>query len=285
MNIAFIGTGVMGSPIVRHLAHHHTITVFNRTTKKATPLLDVAKIADSMKDAIGDAKVVFTMLGGPNDVMQVYREIFLYAQPNTILIDLTTSSPSLAINLFKQGLDHKLHLLDAPVTGGEHGAIQGTLTIMVGGNKVIFDQVLPLLNIFGKRVIYAGPTGNGQHTKMANQIAIAGTLVSLAEALTYAKTKHLDLHQALEVISGGAASSYSAMHYGKKMIEKDFKATFYVKHFLKDLTIAVEESTLSLPILQNVKKAFEVLNEFAPELGVQSVIEIIDRISYKEETE
>jgi 3-hydroxyisobutyrate dehydrogenase len=285
MNIAFIGTGVMGSPIVRHLANHHSVTVFNRTTKKATPLLDVAKIAGSIKDAIEDASVVFTMLGGPNDVMQVYREIFLFAQPNTILVDLTTSSPSLAINLFKQGFDHQLHLLDAPVTGGEHGAIQGTLTIMVGGDKVIFDKMLPLLNIFGKRVMYAGASGNGQHTKMANQIAIAGTLVSLAEALTYSKTKQLDLHQVLDVISGGAASSYSAIHYGKKMIEKDFKATFYVKHFLKDLTIAVEESTLSLPILQNVKKAFEILNEFAPELGVQSVIEIIDRISYKEETE
>jgi 3-hydroxyisobutyrate dehydrogenase len=285
MNIAFIGTGVMGSPIVRHLANHHTVTVFNRTTKKATSLLDVAKVSGSIQDTITDADVVFTMLGGPNDVIQVYREIFLYAQPNTILIDLTTSSPSLAINLFKQGLDHHLYLLDAPVTGGEHGAIQGTLTIMVGGDKAIFEQALPLFNIFGKKVIYTGESGNGQHTKMANQIAIAGALVSLAEALTYSKAKQLDLHQVLDVISGGAASSYSAIHYGKKMIEKDYKATFYVKHFLKDLTIAVQESTLSLPILHNVKKAFEILNDFSPELGVQSVIEIIDRISYKEETE
>jgi 3-hydroxyisobutyrate dehydrogenase-like beta-hydroxyacid dehydrogenase len=163
-------------------------------------------------------------------------------------------------------------MLDAPVTGGEKGAKAKTLTLMVGGDEVVLNRVKPILEIFGKSIVYLGGAGQGQHGKMANQIAISGALVSLAEALTYAKAKHLNLEQVLSIITSGAAASYSATAYGQKMIDGDNTATFYVKHYLKDLTIALSEANLNLPILETIKELFAALNKTDAESGVQSII-------------
>jgi 3-hydroxyisobutyrate dehydrogenase len=279
MKIGFIGTGVMGSHMVMHLSQHHQLTIFNRRLEKAHRLKSFAQIALTLNEAIIGQDIIMTMLGTPQDVSDVFSQILLDAQPGTIWIDLTTSSPSLASKLSLQAASKGVIALDAPVTGGEKGAKNHTLTIMVGGDLITFEKMKPLLELIGQTILYSGKSGSGQHTKMANQIAIAGTLVSLAESLTYAQQHNLDLQQALQVIQSGAASSYSALHYGAKMIQGDWAATFYLKHFLKDLNIAITESPTPLPIAMQVKKMLETLVDQYGEEGVQAIIK-----SYNEST-
>jgi 3-hydroxyisobutyrate dehydrogenase len=197
MNIGFIGTGVMGGPIALHLSQMHRVTVYNRSTMKALRLGNGVKVVKTIAAAMIDQDIVFTMVGTPDDVRQIYRPFIPKLKPGTICVDLTTSSPTLAIELYRLGKQYGIHILDAPVTGGEKGAKEKTLTIMVGGDEVIFHKVKPLFEIFSKSILYLGESGQGQHAKMANQIAISGALVSLAEALTYAKNKNLNLDQVL----------------------------------------------------------------------------------------
>jgi 3-hydroxyisobutyrate dehydrogenase len=273
MNILWIGTGVMGSIMIKHLLPYHRLTAYNRRIEKAKGIDPRIHVSTNLVNDIKNQDIIITMLGTPNDVREIYTLLLQHGKPKTILIDLTTSSPVLAATLYQEAKAKHLSLLDAPVTGGKKGAIEKSLTIMVGGDFSTYETVLPLLNLLGKNILYMGNAGMGQHAKMANQIAIAGQLIGLAEALSYATEKHLDLKQVLTILSSGAAQSYSVTHYGPKMLEKDWSATFYLKHFLKDLTIALASSAHPLPMVDQVKKTLLSLVDRYGEQGVQTIIQ------------
>jgi 3-hydroxyisobutyrate dehydrogenase len=273
MNILWVGTGVMGSVMIKHLLPFHHLTAYNRRVEKATSIDPRIHVSTNLVDDIKNQDVIFTMLGTPEDVKEIYALILRHSKPKTILIDLTTSSPVLAATLYKQAKAKGLNILDAPVTGGKKGAMEKSLTIMVGGDILIYETALPLFNLLGKNILYMGEAGMGQHAKMANQIAIAGQLIGLAEALSYATEKNLDLKKVLAILATGAAQSYSVTHYGPKMLEKDWSATFYLKHFLKDLSIAVASSLQPLPMVEQVKKTLLSLVNRYGEQGVQSIIQ------------
>jgi 3-hydroxyisobutyrate dehydrogenase len=273
MNILWIGTGVMGSIMIKHLLPYHRLTAYNRRIEKAKAIDPRIHVSTDLVNDIKNQDIIITMLGTPNDVREIYTLLLQHGKPKTILIDLTTSSPVLAATLYQEAKAKHLSLLDAPVTGGKKGAIEKSLTIMVGGDFSTYETVLPLLNLLGKNILYMGNAGMGQHAKMANQIAIAGQLIGLAEALSYATEKHLDLKQVLTILSSGAAQSYSVTHYGPKMLEKDWSATFYLKHFLKDLTIALASSAHPLPMIEQVKKTLLSLVDRYGEQGVQTIIQ------------
>ncbi len=273
MKVLFIGTGVMGKPMALHLAKNGVdVTVYNRTYEKALELKPNVKVEKDLLEAIKDKDLIFSIVGYPKDVKEVYETIIPLVKKGTILVDMTTSSPTLAKELFNLANKHQVHLLDAPVTGGDLGAINATLSIMVGGNEEIFEKVLPYFNMMGKTITYMGLPGSGQHMKLANQIVIAGNLMGVAEGITYAKDKQLDLNKFLDVIIGGSANSWQASVNGKKMIVNDFKPGFYIKHFLKDLRLALEEFNLTkLPILETTEKILTFLQELENE-GTQAVI-------------
>jgi 3-hydroxyisobutyrate dehydrogenase-like beta-hydroxyacid dehydrogenase len=273
MKILWIGTGVMGSNMIKHLLPFHQVTAFNRRIEKATSIDPRLEVTTNLVDAINHQDMILTMLGTPADVKEIHTLLIREGKPTTTLIDFTTSSPDLAATLYQQAKAKDMNLLDAPVTGGKKGAIEKSLTIMVGGDRPVYEAALPLFNILGKNIFYMGKAGMGQHAKMANQIAIAGQLVGLAEALSYATEKNLDLTQVLAILSSGAASSYSVTHYGPKMLEKDWSATFYLKHFLKDLSIALANSLQPLPVVEQVKKTLTSLVDRYGEQGVQSIIQ------------
>ncbi|MFP4177787.1 MAG: NAD(P)-dependent oxidoreductase [Acholeplasmataceae bacterium] len=276
MRIAWIGTGVMGTPMAINLSDAgHEVVAYNRTHEKARALEPDIRAYSDLAACVKDRDVVFTMVGYPGDVEEVYETILAAASPQTILIDMTTSSPSLARTIYERAGKRNLFSLDAPVTGGDLGAREATLSIMVGGDEDVFKRALPLFEILGETVTYMGGAGMGQDMKLTNQTVIAGNIAGIAEALTYASQKGIDLDRALKVINGGSASSWQARINGRKMVDKDYKPGFYVKHFLKDLKLVLaEKKDLSLPVLERVTKAHEVLaeNGFA-DLGTQSFIE------------
>lgn len=274
MKIAFIGTGVMGAPMALHLANNgYDVNVYNRTSSKAKALEPKVKAFDSLEACVKDADIVFTIVGYAKDVEDVFEVLINTCKEGTILVDMTTSSPTLAKKIAQSTSKHIC--LDAPVTGGDLGAINGTLSIMVGGNKDAYNTIYPLLETFGKTITYRGPSGSGQHAKLANQISIAGSLAGIAESLSYAKEQNLDLEDMLKVIVGGSASSWQGANNGPKMIQGDYKPGFFAKHFLKDLNLALEEKgDLDLPILTQVQKIFELLiNEGYGDEGTQVMFE------------
>ncbi|MCR3906600.1 MAG: NAD(P)-dependent oxidoreductase [Tenericutes bacterium] len=276
MKVAWIGTGVMGKPMALHLSDAgHEVFAYNRTFEKAKALEPKVKAFDSIESCIKDAEVIFTIVGYPSDVEEVYEDIIEKAKKGTILVDMTTSSPTLAFYLYQKASEKGLKMLDAPVTGGDLGAIKGTLSIMVGGDEEVFNKVLPLFKLMGTTITYMGAAGSGMHAKLANQTVIAGNIMGIAEALVYAKEKNLDVNKMLSVIVGGSASSWQAANNGPKMIDNDYKPGFYVKHFLKDLKLAMEEKgELPLIVLEKVTQAYQTLleNGFS-EQGTQSIIE------------
>lgn len=273
--IAWIGTGVMGAPMASHLAKAgYEVSVFNRTHSKAKALEPLVKAYETIQETVHNAEIIFLIVGYPSDVEAVSLEVMEHAPSGALIVDMTTSSPTLAHQLFIQGQSRNYRFVDAPVTGGDIGAINATLSIMVGGNESDYLELLPLLQKLGKTINYMGPAGSGQNAKLANQIAIAGAIASTAEALTFAKSKGLDLQTMLNVIGGGSASSWQAINNGKKMLEDDMLPGFFVKHFLKDLKLAMDEkSTLYLPILENVTTIYQILSdEGLGDMGTQAII-------------
>ena len=276
MKIAWIGTGVMGKPMALHLANAgYDVTVYNRTIEKAKQLEPKVKVAETIKACVHEKDIVFSIVGYPQDVKEVYDEVFLHASPNTILVDMTTSSPKLAVELYEKAKHRGLSMIDAPVTGGDLGAINGTLSIMVGGDDKTYQKILPLLKIIGSKITYMGKPGSGMHAKLANQTVIAGNIVAIAEALSYATKKGLNPYHMLEVIVGGSANSWQAANNGPKMIEKDYQPGFFLKHYLKDLKLVIEEKeSLKLPILEKVTDIYEKLFQLGfQDFGTQAVIE------------
>ena len=277
--IAWIGTGVMGKPMALHLAKAgYDVSVYNRTYSKAVALGDEVKVFDNIKDTVKDADVVFSIVGFPSDVKDIYLSedgVLEHAKTGSIVIDMTTSSPTLAIEIFRAAQQKGIYSLDAPVTGGDLGAINGTLSIMVGGEEKIYQEVVELLEYLGDTITFMGPAGNGQHAKLANQICIAGAIASTAEALSYAKSHKIDLDLMLRVINNGSAASWQSQNNGPKMVIHDKTPGFYIKHFIKDLRLGQQEKKhIDLPVSKLVLEEFESLqNEGYDDFGTQAIID------------
>lgn len=267
MKIGFIGTGVMGTGIINNLLkNNYDVTVFNRTKAHAQAVIDHgAKWANNPAELTQNCDVLFTMVGFPQDVENIYfgeNGIFATAKPGQYIIDMTTSKPSLAQKIGQTGAEKGVHILDAPVSGGDIGAKKGTLTVMVGGRKEDLDHLRNLFMVFASKLNYFGPYGSGQNAKMANQIMIAGTMTGMTEMLVYAKAAKLDLNQVCQTLQSGAAENFSLGSYGPRILKGDYTPGFFAKHFLKDLRIALEEAdkmNLELPATQKAKNLYETL--------------------------
>lgn len=277
--VAWIGTGVMGKPMALHLAQAgYEVTAYNRTHSKALELQDSVRVVDNIIDCVKEADLVFTIVGFPQDVREVYFKedgILNHVKEGAIVIDMTTSSPALAKEIYTAALNKNVHALDAPVTGGDKGAREKTLSIMVGGSEKVYQEVVDTLEILGSTVTYMGKAGNGQHTKLANQICIAGSISTTAEALTYARKHGLDLQLMLRVINNGSASSWQSQNNGPKMVIHDKEPGFFIKHFIKDLRLAMtEKENIELPILRQVLDQYEsLLEDGYADFGTQAIID------------
>lgn len=281
--IGFIGTGVMGASIVKHLlSAGYEVHVYNRTKSKTDELVELGAILkDTPKDIAQASELIFTMVGFPEDVEEVYYSengIFNGVQSGSILIDLTTSQPSLAEKIYETAKEKGTFSLDAPVSGGDLGARNGTLTTMVGGDEEAFETMKPIFMTFSGTLELQGPAGSGQHTKMANQIMIAGTMTGLTELLVYAKAAGLNLEKVLKTVGGGSAANWSLQNYGPRILKEDYSAGFFVKHFIKDLGIALNEAEklgVNLPSTLNAKKLYDQLEDAGNgDDGTQALIKL-----------
>jgi 3-hydroxyisobutyrate dehydrogenase len=265
--IGWIGTGVMGSSMCGHLmAAGYRATVFNRTAAKAQPLVEKgASLADSPRAVAEASDVVFAIVGFPRDVREVTlgeQGTLAGARPGTVLVDMTTSEPALAIEIDRAAKAKKVLAVDAPVSGGDVGAREARLSIMVGGEKAVVDALRPLFETMGKTIVHQGPSGAGQHTKMVNQILIASNMIGVCEALLYSFKAGLDLNVVLQSVGSGAAGSWSLNNLGPRMIAGNFEPGFFVEHFIKDMGIALAEARrmqLSLPGLALADQLYQAV--------------------------
>jgi 3-hydroxyisobutyrate dehydrogenase len=269
MRVGWIGTGVMGSSMCGHLlAAGHEVRVFNRTRASADVLVDAGATWCASPAEIAEAsEAIFTIVGYPADVRAVILGpggVLDGAAAGSIVVDMTTSEPTLAREIFDTAAAREVEALDAPVSGGDIGARNAALVIMVGGTQEAFDRVLPLFETLGKTVVLEGGPGAGQHTKMMNQIAIASGMIGVCEALLYAYAAGLDLERALDTISGGAAGSWSLSNYAPRILRGDLEPGFKIDHFLKDLGIALAEASamgLDLPGTTLAEELYQAARE------------------------
>lgn len=268
--IGFIGTGVMGAPMAGHLLDAgFEVNVFTRTASKAQGLIDKgAQWCNSPKDCAADCDVVISIVGYPQDVEQTWADpntgAFAGMKSGAIGIDMTTSSPALAQNLFAKAQSLGLHMADCPVTGGDVGAKNATLTLLFGGEKEVFDQLEPVFKCLGKHAHYFGEAGKGQLAKACNQIAVAATMFSACEALNFAEGVGLEPQQVIDALGAGAASSFSLLSYGPRILKGDYAPGFKIEHFVKDLKIALQtaqDAKLNLPCLELALKTYARLQE------------------------
>jgi 2-hydroxy-3-oxopropionate reductase len=281
MKIAWIGTGVMGESMAGHLLDAgHELYVYNRTVSKTENLVKRgAKLLTEIKDAPLNADVVFTMVGYPKDVEGVYLGndgLITTAKEGQVFVDMTTSSPTIAKKISEEFAKVGASALDLPVTGGDIGAKNGTLSIMVGGDKNIYEEkVLPLVKHLGKNITYFGEAGKGQYAKLANQIAIATTMISVAESFKFAKEVGLDLEDFFKTVSTGSGGSFSMTSYGPRILKNDFKPGFFVHHFIKDMRLALEECEKMNITLPGLEAAYKLYNELEEEVrntnGTQAI--------------
>ncbi|MFT4415214.1 NAD(P)-dependent oxidoreductase [Fredinandcohnia humi] len=283
--VGFIGTGVMGKSMAAHiLANGYKVIVYTRTKEKAKELVQLgAEWKNTVMDLAHEANVVITMVGYPHDVEEVYMGkdgLLENAKIGTYFIDMTTSIPSLAVKIYEAAKEKGMYSLDAPVSGGDVGAREARLAIMVGGDEDVFETCKPLLEIMGKNIVYQGPAGSGQHTKMCNQIAIASNMIGVSEAMVYAKKSGLDPERVLKSISTGAAGSWSLSNLAPRMITGNFEPGFFIKHFIKDMGIAIEEAKamgMETPGLELAKKMYDELAEKGEEnSGTQALYKLLD---------
>ncbi|MCW6674288.1 NAD(P)-dependent oxidoreductase [Aerococcaceae bacterium NML171108] len=283
VQLGFIGLGVMGKSMAKHLLQAgHPVIVYTRTADKAQELLALgAEWAETPQAVAQQADIVFTIVGYPKDVEEVYlgeRGLFAGSRAGQIFVDMTTSTPALAQCLFAEGVARGVHILDAPVSGGDLGAREGRLTTMVGGEPEIFERVRPYLDCFSAKVRLQGGAGAGQHTKMANQIMIAGTMVGMTELLVYAQAAGLDLPAVIDTVGAGSAGNWSLMNYAPRILQEDYSPGFFAKHFLKDLEIALSEAermALNLPGTALAAQLYRQLCEKGHENnGTQALIKL-----------
>ncbi|MCR4818870.1 MAG: NAD(P)-dependent oxidoreductase [Fretibacterium sp.] len=284
--IGFIGLGIMGKSMTRNLMKAgFELHIFARTRGKVEDVIgEGAQFHETIAGCVKGCDAVITIVGFPKDVEEVYfakGNILDSAEKGTYLIDMTTTSPALAEKIYAEGTKRGFHVMDAPVTGGDTGARNATLSILAGGDKADFDACLPLFSAMGTNINYQGKAGCGQHAKLANQIMIAGALSGVCEALTYARTKGLDLGVLLKSVSTGAAGSKQLDAFGPKILEGNFAPGFFMKHFIKDMGLADEEarnSGLQLEVLQAALKNYRELAEKGlGDLGTQALIKHYDR--------
>ncbi|QDP39114.1 NAD(P)-dependent oxidoreductase [Radiobacillus deserti] len=284
--IGFIGTGVMGGSMAAHLIQAgYQLNVFTRTKSRAKSLLQQgATWKDSVKELAKESDVIITIVGYPSDVEEVYlgeEGLLNHARPGSYLIDMTTSKPSLAKEIFEKAKIKDLFALDAPVSGGDLGARNGTLAIMVGGEEKVFEDMLPIFELMGENIQLQGPAGSGQHTKMSNQITIASNMIGVCEAVTYAQKAGLNPSKVLDSITTGAAGSWSLSNLAPRMIADNYDPGFYVKHFIKDMKIALEsakELGLSTPGLELSLSLYEKLAAEGNEnSGTQALIKLFQK--------
>ena len=286
--IGWIGTGVMGLPMCMHLLDAgHTVFVHNRTPDKASPLIDLgARWCSTPAEVASHCDIVFSMVGYPRDVEEIIlgeSGVTLHAGEGTIIVDMTTSTPTLAIEINRRAREKGLYALDAPVSGGDIGAREAKLAIMVGGDRDTFDRVLPLFQLLGKTIAYMGRPGAGQHTKLANQISIASTMIGVVESLRYAYKAGLNLESVIDVIGTGAAGSWSLNNLGRRIVQGDFKPGFFIKHFLKDMEIALAEAArmeLDLPGLSIAYQFYMAASSMGYEdLGTQALYKVFENMN------
>lgn len=265
--IGFIGTGVMGKSMAGHLmaAGYHLI-VFSRTKEKSDELVEKGAIwVDSPKEMAEKANVIITMVGYPSDVEEIYlgeNGLVNHARPDSYLIDMTTSAPSLARRIYEAANEKGIHTIDAPVSGGDVGAQEAKLSIMVGGEELDVEAIRPLLSLLGTNIVYQGKAGAGQHTKMCNQIAIASNMIGVCEAIIYAEKAGLNPESVLKSITTGAAGSWSLSNLAPRMLNGNFEPGFYIKHFIKDMKIALDEAEqmeMKVPGLALAKSLYDQL--------------------------
>jgi 3-hydroxyisobutyrate dehydrogenase len=260
----------MGSPMCGHLLRAgYALTVYTRTASKAQPLLDQGALWEESPAALLEkADIICTMVGFPNDVREIYlgpNGLLAHARAGQVFVDFTTSEPRLAQEIAGTANDRQVFVLDAPVSGGDVGAKQGTLSIMVGGEASVFEALKPMLQAFGRVLVHHGGAGSGQHAKLCNQIVIAGTMVGVCEALLYATQAGLDGQQLLASIRQGAAGCWTLEQLAPKILSRDFSPGFYVEHFIKDMGIALAEANrmgLLLPGLAGVCKLYQAVQAF-----------------------
>lgn len=288
MKIAWIGAGVMGQAMAANLmSAGHVLTVYSRTREKAASLVARGACwADSPQKAVMEAEIVCSMVGYPADVENVLLGpcgALRSMRSKTLCIDFTTSSPTLALKIFKAAKKKGILALDAPVSGGDIGAREGKLSIMVGGEKTAFEQARPVFKCLGKTIVYQGQPGSGQHAKMVNQIMIAGIMMGMCEGLLYARQAGLNPENVLASVGGGAAASWSLNNLYPRILKGDFSPGFYVEHFVKDLQIALNEARrmkLNLPALELAEKLYEQLKDNGGKrLGTQALIKQLERMN------
>ena len=264
--LAFIGTGVMGRSMALNLRHAgYPLTVFNRTPERAAEVLSAgATWAESVAEAVQGAAFVITIVGYPADVREVYLAdpggIVAHARPGAVIIDMTTSEPQLAREIYAAAAARGIAALDAPVSGGDIGARSGTVSIMVGGEVQAFERARPVFEAMGQTIVHQGPAGSGQHAKMCNQIAIASQMIGVMEALVYARRAGLDPETVLQSIGAGAAASWGLANLYPRAARGDWAPGFYVHHFVKDLGIALAEAErmgIELPGLALARRLYE----------------------------
>jgi 3-hydroxyisobutyrate dehydrogenase len=282
MKIGFIGVGVMGRSMVRNLVKNgFEVLIYARNKEKVQDLVaEGLVLVTTIKELVQSSDVVITIVGFPYDVQEVYFDpdkIINNAKPNTILIDMTTSSPTLAEKIYEAARAKGLSSLDCPVTGGDLGAKNGTLTIFVGGDKEVYEKVLPILKAMGTTIAYVGGPGTGQHAKLANQIAIAGAITAVSEMIAYAKANGLDPKALIDVWASGSAGSWQMKNNAPRALNGDLKPGFFIKHFIKDMNLALEEAQdkeLQLKMLKTVRDMFQELADRGyQDLGTQAIID------------
>jgi 3-hydroxyisobutyrate dehydrogenase len=282
--VGWIGIGVMGRSMCGHLLKAgYEVSVFTRTRGKACELLSAgAAWCATPREVAARSTVTFTMVGFPSDVEEVYLGsdgVLAGAAAGSVVCDMTTSEPSLAVRIHREAAKKSVASLDAPVSGGDVGAREAKLAIMVGGEKPAFDRVLPLFQRMGETIVLMGGPGSGQHTKMANQVVIAGNMIGMVEALLYTQKAGLGLEAMIDIVGKGAAASWSLNNLGRRIARGDFNPGFFIKHFVKDMGIALQEArrmNLALPGLALVNQFYISAQAMGLEnLGTQGLYKVI----------
>jgi 3-hydroxyisobutyrate dehydrogenase len=286
--VGWIGTGVMGSSMCGHLLKAgFPVRVYNRTREKAAPLIDMgAEWCDSPAAVAEDAEIIFSIVGFPADVEETFlgeKGVLGTAEAGTVVVDMTTSQPVLARRIHDAAAKKEIASLDAPVSGGDLGARNGTLSIMVGGDATAYEQALPFFRIMGENVNRMGGPGAGQHTKMSNQILIAGTMIGVVESLLYGYKAGLDLDEVIDVIGAGAAGCWSINNLGRRIAKGDYAPGFFIKHFIKDMGIALDEAKamgLTVPGLSLVHQFYVAASAMGYEdLGTQALYKVLEAMT------
>lgn len=284
-SIGWIGTGVMGDSMAEHLLDAgYDLRVHNRTKEKALSLIQQgARWCESAADAAKDADFVFAIVGFPKDVEETFlgeRGILTTAKNGSVVIDMTTSEPSLAERIFERAKEKGVSSLDAPVSGGDLGARNASLSIMVGGEEDAFRQAKPLLEVMGENISWFGAAGSGQRVKMSNQILIATTMIGTVESILYAVRSGLEPNAVIDLIGSGAAGCWSINNLGRRIVKADYDPGFYIKHFVKDMSIALNDAErmgLDLPGLALAKKFYDRTVEAGQENeGTQALYKVFE---------